>query len=598
MSLNRTLQAYLEDFKSQFSLTKYDQSKAFEFLINYLVISRKCPNAISDVSDLEPLCVDRKGLFGIDAIAFLINGTLVLSEDDLKLYSAIQSLDVEIIFIQAKREEEIKAGEFLKTIAAIQAFLTESKTYNDENQYIDNVVDIYNKLYSPDYVKRFAKNSPHCSIYFVTAAAGKDDELTKDVIIQQKQNLTKVCVDIKNFDVEVLIASDISIFYREVSNSIPVDIHFEHRLELNDIPGVQTANIGYLPVKEYLKLITDERGEIRKRIFYENVRDYQGNMNPVNTEIRTSVQKSPEKFVVLNNGVTLITRTFKPEGGNNFELMDFQIVNGCQTSYELFYQRNIIKDSCLVPIKIICTTDKELITNIIRSTNRQTQVPEEAFITLTEYHKELEELFTRLSDEMPEKIFYERRDGEYLGESLKKYQTVTLHELIRDVTAVFFQDAYIVANNNPVNIYHHNRKDRLFRNEHPKEMYYIASFLASMYMKNSYDTQKHIFHYMKYYIIMVARLLITHGDISKDITDKKATRKECETIIKYVKNGNLNHIFDKSFTIIDKVFTEFCNPSRYKYRDIKQSVPRNKEFNRMVLAYTNEYIKGSLDGGR
>lgn len=596
MSLNRTLQAYLKDFKSQFSITKYDQSKAFEFFVNYLIISRKCPNAISDISDLESLCVDRNGLYGIDAIAFLVNGTLILSKEDLKQSASNdQSLEVEIIFIQTKTEEQIELGSFLKTISAVQAFLTESETYNDKNKYIDNVVSIFNELYSPNYVKRFKKGSPYCSIYFVTAAPSNDDKLTQDIIVQQEQNLTNVCEDIKKISVEMLIASDISIFYREVSNSIPVDIHFEHRLELNDIPGVQTANIGYLYVKEYLKLITDEKGEIRKRIFYENVRDYQGSSNSVNIEIRNSVKNNPDKFVILNNGVTLITRTFSQKGGNHFELMDFQIVNGCQTSYEIFYQRDKIKDSCLVPIKVICTTDKKLITNIIRSTNRQTQVPDEAFITLTEYHKDIEDLFSSLSDEMPEKIFYERRDGEYFGESLKKYQKVTLHELIRDVTAVFFQDAYIVANNNPVNIYH-NRKNQLFRNEHPKEMYYVASLLASMYVKNSYSVHKHIFHYMKYYVIMVARLLITHGDISKAITDTNATKKECEVIIKCVKSGNLDRVFDESFRIVNKVFNEFCNNHNYDYRDTKRSVPRNKEFNRMVLSYTNNCVSNFKEG--
>ena len=58
-------------------------------------------------------------------------------------------------------------------------------------------------------------------------------------------------------------------------------------------------------------------------------------------------------------------------------MTDFQIVNGCQTSNEIYRQREDAKD-ILIPVKIIHTTDSDLIAMIVRASNRQTTVPDEA----------------------------------------------------------------------------------------------------------------------------------------------------------------------------------------------------------------------------
>lgn len=82
----------------------------------------------------------------------------------------------------------------------------------------------------------------------------------------------------------------------------------------------------------------NSEGRLQRRIFYENVRDYQGTDNSVNKEISNTIKEenTRDQFVLLNNGITVITRVLKSLGGNVYELSDFQIVNGCQTSNEIF----------------------------------------------------------------------------------------------------------------------------------------------------------------------------------------------------------------------------------------------------------------------
>ncbi len=66
-------------------------------------------------------------------------------------------------------------------------------------------------------------------------------------------------------------------------------------------------------------------------LFYDNVRDFQGD-NPVNKEIDDTL-KSDERdlFVLLNNGITIVAESLS-KTGDIFTIEDYQIVNGCQTS--------------------------------------------------------------------------------------------------------------------------------------------------------------------------------------------------------------------------------------------------------------------------
>lgn len=104
MALNKVLQGMLNDFKNGYIFEKLELSKEFEYFVNYLIISRFHPDAFNDSGDLDRVVVDEKSQFGLDAIAFIINGNLVLSKDDIPIYAKSKKLDVDILFIQTKTE--------------------------------------------------------------------------------------------------------------------------------------------------------------------------------------------------------------------------------------------------------------------------------------------------------------------------------------------------------------------------------------------------------------------------------------------------------------------------------------------------------------
>ncbi len=131
-------------------------------------------------------------------------------------------------------------------------------------------------------------------------------------------------------------------------------------------------------------------------LFFDNVRDWQG-FNDVNSQIKNTLD-SPDRnrFVLMNNGLTIIAATVQPTG-DKFYIEDYQIVNGCQTSNVLFSERAILDDNVTLPIRLISTQDENVTNAIVKANNWQTEVKEEQLFALQEYPKTLEAYFNSVS---------------------------------------------------------------------------------------------------------------------------------------------------------------------------------------------------------
>jgi len=96
--------------------------------------------------------------------------------------------------------------------------------------------------------------------------------------------------------------------------------------------------------RRVVKLVTDDEGDIRKTLFFDNVRDFQGD-NEVKSRHRTNPDLFGDShFCVLNNGITAVAGDLSVTG-YRFTLRDFQIVNGCQTSHILHKHRRVLRDA-------------------------------------------------------------------------------------------------------------------------------------------------------------------------------------------------------------------------------------------------------------
>ena len=206
-------------------------------------------------------------------------------------------------------------------------------------------------------------------------------------------------------------------------------------MTLPNITGVREAYLGVVPATEYVRLIVDESGQIRKSLFTDNVRDYQGD-NPVNLQIAQTLRSDArEGFAVLNNGVTIVARVLRTTGDKIY-IEDYQIVNGGQTSHVLFNERDALTDEVFVPIKLISTENDELTTAVITATNSQTAVKAEELNARATFERRLEQFFDTY--EGPKALYDERRSKQYRDSpEIEKVRIVTRQQLVRAFAATF-----------------------------------------------------------------------------------------------------------------------------------------------------------------
>jgi AIPR protein len=188
----------------------------------------------------------------------------------------------------------------------------------------------------------------------------------------------------------------------------------------------KNSYLGTVSVKDYLRFVRSEGGELRDELFDSNVRDYEGD-NVVNEAIRATLATAEDsEFWWLNNGVTVLGTEV---GGPQLDLVISQplIVNGLQTTIVLDRAE---KEGTLVAsrledgivVRVIESGDEDTRDKVIAGTNRQTQVPNIALYATQQLQRDIERFFA------VHNWYYERRKNQYknLGKPAKRRVTMNL----------------------------------------------------------------------------------------------------------------------------------------------------------------------------
>src|SRR5262249_37419086 len=128
---------------------------------------------------------------------------------------------------------------------------------------------------------------------------------------------------------EPIDSARIQQLYRSATAPPTATVEFASKVTLPAINGVDQAYLGVLPATELMKLLenTDDK-TLRRSVFEDNVRDFQGADAVVNSRIRDTLRGSDrERFAVLNNGITVVVRDLQVTG-DAFRLRDYQVVSG------------------------------------------------------------------------------------------------------------------------------------------------------------------------------------------------------------------------------------------------------------------------------
>ena len=373
---------------------------------------------------------------GIDGLAVQVNGRIVTDPDEVAGLARTNGyLEVTFLFIQAKTTEGFDAASVELMGRAVKDFFGDAAL--PKSEFLSRSRAIRDAVYKDAVL--FRQSNPRVEAFMVTTGRWDEPLVVRNSMRQLEQELAATRLFSK-VEIEPVDADALNDRYRRTLAPPEASIDFARRSTIpRIINGVQEAYVGVLSGAEFLKLIEDEDGRLRTSVFEDNVRDFQGADTHVNRSMAATIASDDfSRFVVLNNGVTVIARRLNTTGDAT-TVTDYQIVNGCQTANMIHaYAERARDDDFLVPVKLIATDDEELITEIVMATNSQTLVRTEDLNSRSRFERRLEQFFEASTFDGERGLRYERRSRQYVRDArVPAARVITRRVLVRSYVSMF-----------------------------------------------------------------------------------------------------------------------------------------------------------------
>lgn len=520
-------EGYLEEFVQNFSVNTKDITKQFEYFANFIVVANLYDANRFQIKDIST----GKNAPGIDGIAIIINNRLCTSVEEVKdSIKYNNKLDVEFLFIQSKISSKFEGNDIEGFFRWTKIFFNfePNKVYTSE---LNNLICIAKEVYKNS--RYFSRYQPKLKLFYVCNGKWIEDVILKTIIDEnivelENKNLFE-SVEFIPYDVK-----KVQKMYLKTKLPVEASIIMENTIPLPKIDGVKSAMFTILPFKEFVKLIVDDNDKI-KSVFEDNIRGFLGlKDNTVNQDIQKTITEGRTgEFCLLNNGVTVVAEKIIGTG-MDITLINYQIVNGCQTSNVLYECRNESDiDKVYVPVKIIETDNNKIQVEVTRATNNQTEVETEQLEALTEYQKELEQYYEALAKKNANALYYERRANQYKKDRINPANIVNIENQIKDFASMFNEKPYIVSG-----YYSKLLKDlgkEIFNPQHKPIMYYTSALSYSKLMRffNEEVIDSKLWRF-RYHIIMILKYVVNKKTVPQG--NGKDIEKYCKSIIEILEN--------------------------------------------------------------
>jgi hypothetical protein len=510
----------LASFKVEESLpANIDESVLFEHFVNFCAVS----NEYSEEFDVEDVHTGGGDDLGIDGLAVIVNGTLVFDADEVADLAATNKyLEVDFIFCQAKSGSGFSGTEISNFIFGVKDLFSQ-KPALPRNESIAEKEKLVRAIYERSSI--FKRGNPSVRMYYATTGKWVEDAKLIARVGNERDGLLELDI-FKDVEFIPVDARAIQRLYASAKNRFSTSIEFSSKITLPTLPGVQESYLGYLPSEQYLKLIMDGAGNILRGLFYDNVRDFQGD-NLVNQEIDETLKSDEQQlFVLMNNGVTIVADSLT-KTGDVFTIEDYQIVNGCQTSHVLFNNRESLTKPVHIPVKLIVSKDGGIKNRIIKATNRQTPVKTEELTALTDFQKALEDYYVAVPGEG--KLCYERRSQQYRSAAgIEKIRIVSVSNQIRSFSSMFLGLPHQASRYYGTLL--KSIESRIFVPDHLPIAYYVSALalyrFESLTRKKAVDAKYRPF---KYHLLALARMIA--AGINMDPMNSNKFEKYCQGIM-------------------------------------------------------------------
>ncbi len=562
--MNKIIESFLNTHIAEYEIENFEKETAFEHFVNRCIVNKY------SVDRFNPLDImTDEGEKGIDGVAIIVNDRIILTMDELEsVIKENTDLEVKFVFIQSKTSDRFSGDEIGTFVYGVKAFFEDESRRPRTNERMERMIAIKDTIYenSVNMV-----TNPQLDLYYVCCGKWNEDNGLQNRIDIE----IKPLIDSQNFcDVEFYKydSDKISTAYKELKKKISRTFSMERRISFPDINGAKQSFLGIVSCKQFVSILTDSDGKMLTNIFEDNVRDFQG-YNPVNNEIRDTINDAEDqkRFALLNNGITIVAKKVSVTG-DNIEIYDYQIVNGCQTSYVLFDNREKIKDGTYIIIKVIEVSEEQLSDRVIYTTNRQTEVKSEAFTSTKHFHKELQDYYNALVGEYG--LYYERRSKQYdMQDNIRKTNVVSLATQTASYVAAFLNEPQSTHRyyGELLSAY----KNRLYLDADAPDPYYIAAYLNYFLDKKFKEGKiERKYRNFKFHLMLGIKILITDSNILYG--KERQQKKQCEKIFRIIKNEDeVYRYFEIAYTCLRQVMEET--------KIYKADQHRSKEF-------TTEYI--------
>jgi hypothetical protein len=549
---------------------------AFERFVNHSILVGHQPDAFNGDGELfEFVNVGGSADMGIDGMAVKINGVLIRNLEEIQdLMEKKRDIDIEFIFIQAKSKSNFDKGEFLKFTFGVREFLSEDQKQPVSDK-IQELINIKKYLTNDDVLYRLSKN-PTVRLYYVVMGKWCDDPQILSVADNFKEDIVNLNA-YEDIVINFIDSKQFNIILNSNENKFEVTINTMKIMPLPETDLVENSCVLLCNANELNKILISPDGLIRKSLFEDNVRDYQGD-NSINKEISRTITGEPQKFALLNNGITIVCEKFN-QINDKVVIKNPQIVNGCQTSHVIFnnFKNNV--DLAKVPliIKLISTENDEITNQIVRSTNRQNIVYEEAFEVTKPFHKELEEYINTFSAKY-EQFYYERRSKQYNHNPLiLSFQKINLRIIVQSFVGMFLGEPHNSCRHEIklIELY----KNVIFQERQSKMPYFTASLafykLEKYFRQNKIDKRYSTF---RHHILMIFRELI--GGSVPNVNSEKNVEMYCNKILDVLKDDTETY---KKYQEAIKIFDDTKDEWIEKLKKDKSGIKDVKEFTELLL---------------
>lgn len=373
---------------------------------------------------------------GIDSLMVFIDEEFVENINDIENFNFSNKTNTRFIITQCKKENSFKEGAIDKLITTIPVLLDLEKTETALlSRFNSDLVE--QTLLLIEIWKKTAISGGSISLDYIYVA-NASEVVINDVFTQKVKQLQDISTDcLSTPDVRFFAYSSkelLELYQKQKSNRLSIE--FKDRPLTTEFDDFGIGYIGTVKLANYKKFLKAENGDIRDDLFESNIRHFQGLVD-VNKKIKNTIEnKSEEDFWWLNNGITIIAEEPK-EVGKKLSIENIQIVNGLQTSYSIFNSHNEDQDdNRSVLVKVIINNNKEIIDNIIASTNSQNPVSPTLLRATEPIQRNLELFF------LNEGYYYDRRKNYYKNQGKPSTKIFSIQLTAQSIEAIVFDDPH------------------------------------------------------------------------------------------------------------------------------------------------------------